>query len=67
MKIYRISQIINSAYDTYDSAIVVAHNEDEARNMHPSGVTLSTADKYDKNSWVESPDDVTVELKCLHN
>lgn len=37
MKLYRISQDINNGYDTYDSAVVCAENEDEARKIHPSG------------------------------
>lgn len=35
MKIYRISQNVNNDYDTYDSAIVCAENEEEARKIHP--------------------------------
>jgi len=37
MKIYKISQDENNDYDTYDSAIVVAENEEEARKIHPNG------------------------------
>jgi len=37
MKIYRIWQEANNQYDTYDSAVVVAENEEAARRMHPSG------------------------------
>lgn len=36
MKIYRLSQTLNNDYDTYDSCIVCAENEDEARKIHPS-------------------------------
>ena len=36
MKIYKISQSLLDGYDTYDSAVVVAENEDDARNIHPS-------------------------------
>lgn len=36
MKLYKISQNINNGYDTYDSAVVCAENEDEARLIHPS-------------------------------
>ena len=32
MKLYRITQNINNWYDTYDSCIVIAENEEEARN-----------------------------------
>ena len=37
MKIYTISQNVNTEYDTYSDAIVVAENEDEARKIHPDG------------------------------
>ncbi len=33
MKIYRISQNITYGYDTYDSAVVCAENEDEAKKI----------------------------------
>lgn len=36
MNIYLLEQDENSAYDTYDSAVVIAENEDEARKIHPS-------------------------------
>lgn len=37
MKIYKLSQEINSAYDTYDSCVVVAENEEEAIKLNPGG------------------------------
>jgi len=36
MNLYLISQTINNGYDTYDSAVVCAESEDEARKIHPS-------------------------------
>jgi hypothetical protein len=57
MKLYRISQTSNRGYDTYDSAIVCAKSEDEARHTHPGagwGELSAT--------WCNSPDQVTVEL-----
>lgn len=33
--LYKISQNVNNDYDTYDCAVVAAHSEDEARNIHP--------------------------------
>ena len=36
MKLYKISQNKNKEYDTFDSAIVCAENEEEARKIHPS-------------------------------
>jgi len=35
MKIYKIWQEVNNGYDTFDSAIVYAENEDKARRIHP--------------------------------
>jgi len=37
MKLYRIWQDVNNNYDTYDSAVVCAENEEEARKIHPDG------------------------------
>lgn len=36
MNIYLISQNINTDYDSYDSAVVVAKSEEDARMIHPS-------------------------------
>ena len=36
MKLYKLSQEINNHYDTYDSVIVCAENEEEARKIHPA-------------------------------
>ena len=35
MKLFLIEQDQNCAYDSYDSAVVAAPNEDAARTMHP--------------------------------
>jgi len=43
MKLYEISQSVNNNYDTYDSAIVAAESEDEARMINP--------DKMDDEDW----------------
>lgn len=34
MKIYKVTQDAVYGYDTYDSFVVVAPNEEEARNIH---------------------------------
>ena len=46
MKIFKISQNVNNDYDTYDSAIVCAKDEDEARLIHPSQEINSSWDIY---------------------
>lgn len=57
MNLYRISQSDNSDYDTYDSAVVAAPSEEEARKIHPSGYN-----PWSMGSWTESPEKVSVEL-----
>lgn len=63
MKIYLISQTANNDYDTYDSAVVCAPDEETARNMNPSDGELMTAEEWKKrhSSWCASPEQVTVE------
>lgn len=36
MKLWLISQSVNLGYDTYDSAVVAAETEEDARNTYPS-------------------------------
>jgi hypothetical protein len=37
MDLYLVSQDVNDDWDTYDSMIVVAASEDDARSIHPNG------------------------------
>jgi hypothetical protein len=64
MKLYRISQTENEDWDTYDSAVVCAPDEETARNISPSGCVMQDKDWrvsiYDQ-VWCSSPDKVTVE------
>ena len=59
MKIYLISQTANNDYDTYDSAVVYAPDEETARNTHPyDGKQISwVTPDY---AWCKSPDQVGV-------
>jgi len=45
MNLYLIQQEVNCGYDTFDSAVVAAENEDDARSISPSFETLD----YGKN------------------
>jgi len=38
LKIYKLSQNVNNDYDTYDSCVVIAENEEKAKRIHPSPV-----------------------------
>ena len=44
MKLYLISQDVNNDYDTYDSAVVVAKSEQDAREIHPSEFVTHVSD-----------------------
>jgi hypothetical protein len=47
MNLYKLSQNINEGYDTYDSCVVCAKNENEARMIHPSRFVTH----YDDKNW----------------
>jgi len=48
MKLYKVSQTLNNGYDTYDSMVVCAESEADARTIHPDGEDAEN----DYNSWV---------------
>ena len=58
MNIYKISQEANTGYDTYDSAIVAAETEEDARNISPDGGDWKIRWGY----WCQFPHQVEVEL-----
>lgn len=63
MNLYLISQTENSDYDTYDSAVVCAPNEDAARNTCPSdGKKVDWASGGTRHVWCSSPEAVMVKL-----
>lgn len=59
MNIYKISQEVNIDWDTYDSAVVYAESEQDARAMHPAG--RDDGEDWDKRTWA-SQEDVKVEF-----
>jgi|688.fasta_scaffold1373915_1 hypothetical protein len=64
MNLYKISQIVNNDWDTYDSAIVAAENEEEAKKINPCQYAVEEwwvgAREY--SSWCFKLEDVKVEL-----
>lgn len=58
MKLWKISQTENNDYDTFDSAVVAAETEQQARETHPYG-----RDEWDHAypCWASSPDKVAAE------
>ena len=55
MNIYKISQEQNTGYATYDACIVIAPDEESAKNINPDDWTTNSG-------WCSSPDLVKVEL-----
>ena len=58
--LYLISQDENIGYDTYDSAIVCAKSEEDAKHITPSGTGFK--DQW-SGTWCSSPEQV--EVTCL--
>lgn len=59
MKLFLISQDQNNDYDTYDSAVVAAPDEETAKQMNPANG--KPMNKWDKiySSWCNGPEHVT--------
>jgi hypothetical protein len=58
LNLYLLKQRWNTGYETYDSCVVAARTEAEARAMHPSG---SPRDEADRGDWA-APEHVEVTL-----
>ena len=60
MKLFLIKQDQNTDYDTYDSAVVAAPDEETAKKMDPG--TGKPVEKWNANysSWCNGPEYVTV-------
>lgn len=57
MNLYLLSQDVNNEYDTYDSAVVAALSEDEARMIHPRNYSEpwdGTMEEY--STWCNASD-----------
>lgn len=52
MKLYLLSQDDNNNYDTYDSIVVCAENEDDAKTITPHGTPFKENEAY--TSWARS-------------
>lgn len=59
MKLWLLSQDVNRDYDTYDSCVVAAETEADARLIHPATRLIHPANppyKWDGETWRSSPD-----------
>jgi hypothetical protein len=58
MKLYLLSQSVNNDYDTYDSCVVCAEDEDSAKRIRPD--SYSWEEECNGYSWVTKVEDVKV-------
>ena len=64
MNLYVIRQSVNNRYDTYDSAVVIAQSEEEAKTIHPDGsrwIDGAWTGSFCASTWCK-PEQVRVEL-----
>ena len=61
MKIFRLSQEVNRGYDTYDSVIVCADSEEDAKTIHPNGYEFNKHLYPNSNPWCNEIESVKVE------
>jgi len=60
-KLYLISQDVNDDYDTYDSAVVVAENEERAKEIHPNSDDADDEGNFsDFHTWAKNISQVKV-------
>lgn len=67
LRLWLISQDTVTGCDIYDSAVVAAENEEDARATHPGGkfsipMSAEDASKYSNDTWVNEPALVTTKL-----
>jgi hypothetical protein len=58
--LYKIWQTERNDYDTYDSMVVAAYSEEEAKQIHPNR-DYGGWSSYSR-AWASSPDDVRAQL-----
>lgn len=63
MNLYLLSQSVDNDWDTFDSVVVCAASEDEARRIHPYGHCIDdpTVPSYIQYGWAPM-DKVSVKL-----
>ena len=56
MKLWKIWQDVHSDWDTYDSAVVVAETEEQAKLVHPGNYEVWDGTDETYSSWCASKD-----------
>ena len=62
MKLYLLEQTDNNDWDTYDSCLVCAENEVDARTITPNGEVFKENEAWNSwDSWAKSAASITCE------
>jgi hypothetical protein len=59
MRLYLLTQISNNGYDTYDSCVVCAENEEDAKSIHPDGSVFIERKSW--STWTATKDQISCE------
>lgn len=64
MNLYLLSQNERNGYDTYDSCVVCAESEDEAKRIHPreQNECFHGRNNWQSETWASYPENVTCKL-----
>lgn len=68
MNLYLLTQSTVTGYDTYDSAVVAAESEDNARKIHPSSYTTREQwekEEYSSGNWPTYNDREVIKVRYL--
>ena len=64
MKLYLLTQKVNNDYDTFDSCIVAAETEQDAKTIYPDGDEMNTPNNWQQelfySNWVTDVKDIQV-------
>ena len=62
LKLYLVSQSINSGYATHDSIVVAAYTAGAAKKIDPSGLIYGKGStQWGEHTWAEKPSQCTAE------
>lgn len=62
MNLYLVSQEANRDYDTFDSFVIAAPDEETARNTHPNGGIIDWRKADWRSDWAFEPEQVVSKL-----
>ncbi len=62
MKLWKLTQSEHRGWDTYDTCIVAAESEEEAKQIHPNDISTLPWETMAYHCWASIPEFVQAEL-----